>query len=98
MPSWRNMPSMRKVRASSGTIGTMRGPSSLSLTSCEMIRTKAMVVEISRSPEPSSMAFRVSSGGTGTLMLFCRRTGMKPPSAARRSARYLASALPSSGL
>ncbi len=97
MPNWRNMPSIPKVRASSGTIGTMRGPSSLSLTSCEMIRTKAMVVEISRSPEPSSMALRVSSGGTGTWKLFSRRTGITPPSAARREARYLASALPSSG-
>ncbi len=32
MPSWRNRPSMPKVRDSSGTIGTMRLPISLSLT------------------------------------------------------------------
>ncbi|MNP19576.1 hypothetical protein D3C76_1121130 [compost metagenome] len=80
---------MPKVRASSGMIGTMRGPSSLSLTSCERMRTKAMVVEISRSPVPSRIALRVSSGGTGTLKLSGRRFGMKPPSASRRSCRYL---------
>ncbi|MNF76677.1 hypothetical protein D3C84_587970 [compost metagenome] len=97
MPSWRNMPSMPKVRASSGMIGTIRSPSSLSLISCARMRTKAMVVEISRSPEPSRMAFRVSSGGVGMLKLLTRRCGTKPPRAARRLARYLASALPSSG-
>ncbi|MNP48345.1 hypothetical protein D3C76_1424550 [compost metagenome] len=79
-------------------IGTMRWPISLSLTSCARIRTKAMVVEISRSPEPSRIAFRVSRDGVGTLKLFARRCGTKPPSAVRRSARYLASAEPSSGL
>ncbi|MOA01642.1 hypothetical protein D3C78_1210620 [compost metagenome] len=91
------MPSIPKVRASSGTIGTMRGPSSLSLTSCEMIRTKAMVVEISRSPVPSRMALRVSSGGVGTLKLLARRTGITPPREARRAARNLASGLSGSG-
>ncbi|MCY1173347.1 hypothetical protein D9M73_135030 [compost metagenome] len=54
-------------------IGTMRGPISLSLTSCARIRTKAMVVEISRSPEPSRIALRVSSGGVGMLKLLARR-------------------------
>ncbi|MNY16260.1 hypothetical protein D3C86_1495160 [compost metagenome] len=73
MPSWRNMPSMPKVRASSGMIGTIRSPSSLSLISCARMRTKAMVVEISRSPEPSRMALRVSSGGVGMLKLLARR-------------------------
>ncbi|MNG05775.1 hypothetical protein D3C84_889850 [compost metagenome] len=76
MPSWRNIPSMPKVRASSGMIGTMRWPSSLSLTSCARMRTKAMVVEISRSPEPSRMALRVSSGGVGMPKLLARRCGM----------------------
>ncbi len=77
MPIWRNRPSMPKVRASSGTIGTMRWPSSLSLTRMfEMIRTKAMVVEISRpSPVPLSSGSNASSAGTGSDSAFWRRCG-----------------------
>src|SRR5207248_344236 len=75
MPSWRNMPSMPKVRASSGTIGTMRLPMSLSRISAVSARTNAMVVEISRpSPEPFRSWSNAASGGTaGTLSAFCRR-------------------------
>ncbi|MNE45010.1 hypothetical protein D3C80_1392750 [compost metagenome] len=73
----------------------MRWPISLSLTSCERIRTKAMVVEISRSPVPSRMALRVSRGGVGTLKVLGRRLGMKPPSAVRRASMYLNSGLSS---
>ncbi|MNC40114.1 hypothetical protein D3C75_888050 [compost metagenome] len=98
MPSWRNMPSMPKVRASSGMIGTMRLPRSLSLTSCERMRTKAMVVEISRSPVPSRIALRVSSGGVGMLKLLLRRCGTKPPSFSRLFSRYFISGLSGSGL
>ncbi len=64
MPIWRNMPSMPKVRASSGTIGTMCLPMFLSLTRAVSMRTSAMVVEISRSAVPSSSALKASSGGT----------------------------------
>ena len=46
------MPSMPKVRDSSATIGTTRGPSCLSRRIAERTRTKAIVVEISRSPVP----------------------------------------------
>src|ERR1700732_3984895 len=56
MPIWRNSPSMPKVRASSGTIGTMLRPMFLSLSSRVSARTNAMVVEISRSPVPSRRA------------------------------------------
>ena len=45
---------MPKVRASSGTMGTMCLPMFLSFSSTPRMRTKAMVVEISRSPVPSS--------------------------------------------
>jgi hypothetical protein len=45
IPSWRNMPSMPKVRDSSGTIGTMWRPMRLSRSSVESTRTKAIVVE-----------------------------------------------------
>ena len=64
MPIWRNMPSMPKVRASSGTMGTMCLPMFLSLTSVVSMRTSAMVVEISRSAVPSSSELNASSGGT----------------------------------
>ena len=66
MPIWRNRPSMPKVRASSGTIGTMCLPMFLSLSSAVRMRTKAMVVEISRSPVPSSIDSKASSGGTAS--------------------------------
>src|SRR5205809_445628 len=70
MPSWRNMPSMPKVRASSGTIGTMRLPISLSRTSAVSARTNAMVVEISRpSPEPLRSASKAAGGGVGGMHL-----------------------------
>ncbi len=45
---------MPKVRASSGTIGTTLRPMFLSFSSTVRMRTNAMVVEISRSPVPSS--------------------------------------------
>ncbi|MOA66583.1 hypothetical protein D3C78_1933970 [compost metagenome] len=51
MPYWRNMPSIPKVRDSSGTIGTICLPMFLSLSRMPSWRTKAMVVENSRSPE-----------------------------------------------
>jgi hypothetical protein len=44
-----------------------------------------MVVEISRCPLPFSCAAKVSSEGTGSRSSVTQRTGMKPPSAARRS-------------
>ena len=55
---------MPKVRASSGTMGTMCLPTFLSLMSVVSMRTNAMVVEISRSFVPSSRALNASRGGT----------------------------------
>jgi hypothetical protein len=53
------------VRASSTRIGTARGPSSLSRSSCVRKRTNACVVEISRpSAVGSRTALKVSSDGT----------------------------------
>src|SRR5258706_117983 len=60
MPSLRNIPSMPKVRDSSGTIGTTSLPTVLSRMIVLMMRTKAMVVEISRPSLP--FAF-VRTGG-----------------------------------
>ena len=79
------MPSMPKVRASSGTIGTTRWPMALSLASVDSNRTKAMVVEMLRSPLPRVWALKASSPGTGSTCASLRRTGMRPPSSRRRS-------------
>src|SRR6185295_5923473 len=57
MPSWRNIPSMPKVRDSSGTMGTMCLPIFLSRSKVCRICTNAIVVEISR----SSVLFRTRS-------------------------------------
>jgi hypothetical protein len=64
MPSWRNMPSIPKVRASSGTIGTTNLPTFLSRIRAVSRRTKAMVVDISFSPVPSSRDLKLSRPGT----------------------------------
>ena len=79
---------MPNVRDSSGTIGTMWGPSCLSRTSVLRTRTNAIVVEISRSPVPPSWVANFSSAGTGSASgALERRAGIPPPSAARRSRR-----------
>ena len=87
MPAERNSPSMPKVRDSSGTIGTTFFPTFLSRSSVVRIRTKAMVVEISRSPVPLSWPSNLESSGISSLGAFEWRTGKSPPSASRRSAR-----------
>jgi hypothetical protein len=84
MPSWRNIPSMPKVRASSGTMGTTRSPMPGSFTSVDNRRTKAIVVEISRCALPLSCAAKASSAGTGNCSSVTRRLGRLPPSASRR--------------
>jgi hypothetical protein len=56
MPSCRNMPSMPKVRASSGTMGTTNWPIALSRVRLVSRRTKAMVVDML----PLAAAFRAA--------------------------------------
>jgi hypothetical protein len=64
---------MPKVRASSGTIGTQRSPTPGNFINAVSMRTNAMVVDSGRS-EPSSMAAKVSSGGTSIASVdFTRR-------------------------
>ncbi len=75
MPTWRNNPSMPNVRASSGTIGTTRGPMPLSRTSAVKIRTNAIVVENSRSPLDSSWPLKKSSSGMWSGSTRVRRVG-----------------------
>jgi len=78
---------MPKVRASSGTIGTMFLPMFLSLSSTPRMRTNAMVVEISRSPVPSRMDWNASSAGIASGATIGLRAGRKPPSCLRRASR-----------
>ena len=66
---------MPKVRASSGTIGTMFRPMFLSLSSVVSMRTKAMVVEISRPSEPASRGWNTSSAGIASAGAEVRRLG-----------------------
>ena len=93
------MPSMPKVRASSGTIGTTRWPSSLSRISAVSMRTNACVVEISRpSAVGSSTALNADSSGTSQLLV-----GVAPAlrqvaaERRRRSCRYCISGESSAG-
>ena len=69
------MPSMPKVRDSSGTMGTTYLPMALSRTRVPSIWTKAMVVEISRSPEDLSSRSKLVSGGTSSATDLARRVG-----------------------
>ena len=80
------MPSMPNVRDSSGTIGTTWWPIVLSRISVDRIRTNAIVVEISRSPEPSSCDLNASSAGisSGGARRRARAAATRP---ARRGAR-----------
>ena len=52
MPTARNSDSMPNVRASSGTIGTISSPISLSRSSFDSIRTNTIVVEALRPSVP----------------------------------------------
>ena len=86
------MPSMPNVRASSGTIGTTCLPICLSRTSVARIRTNAIVVEISRSPVPSSCGSKAASGGHRQRRGLRRRAG-----ASRRARAALAAGTSSPG-
>ncbi len=69
------MPSIPNVRASSGTIGTTYWPIFLSRTNVERIRTKAIVVEISRSPVAPNIFSKADNSGTVSALPFCLRLG-----------------------
>ena len=93
MPTARNIPSIPKVRDSSGTMGTTLRPTCLSLSIMFMMRTMAMVVDSSRpSPDALSKASKDDRGGIANGSALRRRWGRKPPSAMRRSSMYLCSA------
>ena len=92
------MPSMPKVRDSSGTIGTMCLPIFLSRSSVCRICTNAIVVEISRSSVLLRKRSSAASRGTASDADFLRRAGRKPPSSMRRAFMYSASADPGGNL
>ena len=73
-------------------------PMLLSRSSVDRMRTNAIVVEISRSPVPSSWVLKASSAGTASGAAVGARAGSEPPSAARRSRRYAISGESSGGL
>src|SRR5260363_363782 len=85
---------MPKVRDSSGTIGTIRLPSVLSFMSCVRIRTKTIVVEISRpAPAPFNIGSKALNSGVGSdcaradkrvLLNLQQISGMEPPQALHR--------------
>ncbi|MND99705.1 hypothetical protein D3C80_920960 [compost metagenome] len=87
MPIWRNRLAMPKVRASSATIGTTRGPNCGALSQALSMRTAAMVVDISLPSACRAKPPMVSRAGTGTGRTSLRRAGSGPPRAERRSRR-----------
>ncbi len=78
---------MPKVRASSATIGTTRGPSAGSFSRLPRTRTNAIVVLISLPSAWSAKAEVASSDGTATGAQSLRRAGNAPPRARRRLCR-----------
>ena len=65
MPIWRNMPSMPKVRASSGTMGTMCLPMFLSLTRMvENAHQRHGGGDLALAACPRAAPLKASSGGT----------------------------------
>src|SRR3981189_1503196 len=82
---------MPKVRASSGMIGTQRGPMFLSFIRSLSSRTNAIVVATFCLPDPRLMSPNVAVGGICSGMWVVRRCGTEPPSASRRAMTYCAS-------
>ncbi|MNC87845.1 hypothetical protein D3C83_36070 [compost metagenome] len=88
---------MPNVRDSSGTTGTTSLPIFLSRMIVFSIRTKTIVVEISRPSVPFSRVSNAESGGTSSDSLLRRRAGTLPPIAWIRSLRYFISGPSSAG-
>ena len=78
-------------------IGTMCRPMSALRNSVLRINTNAFVVEASPFLSPFKNCPKSASVGTFNGGAFTVRFGRKPPSALRRSIKYVCSGLPSSG-
>ena len=87
MPTSLKSGSIPKVRASSGMIGTIRDPSSLSRMRFRRTRVKTIVVETAVS-EPAANSLSTVSAGFASGLDRTIRLGISPPSARRRSRRY----------
>ena len=81
---------MPNVRASSGMIGTTRGPKCSSRARLRSRRVKPIVVDTACSPEPPQhLGERASSAGSSSgRRVRTMRRGSEPPSARRRSIMY----------
>ena len=89
MPSSLNSESMPKVRASSGMIGTMRGPISESRHSERSSRVNAVVVDAACVPDPAVISsYTVGLGRRSGRRVATWRDGRGPSSARRRPSRY----------
>ena len=88
---------MPNVRASSGTMGTIFLPISLSLRSWVSIWTNTMVVETSRSTPSKKRPQTSFPSGMASGSLRTRRAGTGPPRTRRRSRMYWISGLLSGG-
>ena len=78
---------MPNVRASSGMIGTTRGPKPSARARLRSSRVKAMVVDTACLPDPAANSANGVVGRQGQRAAHVRRcaTGSGPPSARRRS-------------
>ncbi len=96
MPISRKNASRPNVRASSGIIGTMFRLMPFCRSKILNTFPKAVVVEISEF-EPLKNSAKQSSFGTSSATGVTLRAGRNPPSAWRRSSRYLVSTLSGAG-
>ncbi len=88
---------MPNVRASSGMIGTTRGPTLGSRHRFRSRRVKAMVVDTSCLPDPASTSSKgLSSGRPSGRLVRTTRAGSGPSRALRRPIMYSCSSEPSS--
>ena len=88
MPTSLNSGSMPKVRASSGMIGTIRGPSSGSRIRFRSIRVKTIVVETGVVAAGGELGVDRRLPARAAARPRTVRCGSGPPSARRRSMRY----------
>ena len=79
---------MPNVLASSGTIGTILSPTSLSFKRPVITLTAAIVVEIFLSPEPSSNLANIFASGLGKVLETALLFGIDPPRASLVFLRY----------
>ena len=80
---------MPNVRASSGMIGTTRGPKCSSRARLRSSRVNAIVVETAWLPEPAVTSVNaVSAGSSSGRRARTTRRGIAPSSARRRSIMY----------